>query len=110
MCCDSPSDGALLLHEIMVAGPMELPVTPPSLCSRFDERACCQPSPGPSNLGCPTPPLVCTTMPRNQVLSDNFWRDRIRHELGPTIGTLNPQVGRRSARRTRHTAAADEPR
>jgi hypothetical protein len=56
MCCDSPSDGALLLHEIMVAGPMELPVTPPSLCSRFDERACCQPSPGPSNLGWPKPP------------------------------------------------------
>ena len=52
MCCDSPSDGALLLHEIMVAGPMELPVTPPSLCSGFDERAtCCQPSSRPNQPG-----------------------------------------------------------
>jgi hypothetical protein len=36
MCCDSLSDRALLIHGIMVARPMKLPMTPPSLCSGFD--------------------------------------------------------------------------
>jgi hypothetical protein len=46
MCWDSGlSDRALLIHEIMVARPMKLPMTPPSLCSGFDdsEHATCMP-------------------------------------------------------------------
>ena len=61
MCCDTEplSDRALLLHEIMGTGPTELPMTPPSLCSGFDERATsASPVPARANLGWPKPPLL----------------------------------------------------
>jgi hypothetical protein len=99
MCCDSLSDGALLLHEIMPvdARPMELPMTPPSLCSGFDKCAtCCQPwqSRPVTTWAGPNLPLYCTNLARRLRQWEGLYHTKRRGIIAQ--GALTPIEPRRT--------------